>query len=83
VPNRYAPTQWTFTVHPGADETITLDDGETYSGDVTQDWASLIQEFGQAPDYLTCDQNNASNTVVSYFMNYNGADVAWRLTRAR
>ena len=83
VANRYEPTQWTFAVQPGANEIITLDDGVQYSGDVTQDWAALLNEFGAPPEYFTCDQNTSSNTLLKYVVKSNGADLAIQLTRAQ
>lgn len=83
VANRYEPKQWTFAVQPGANEIITLGDGEQYSGDVTQDWGALVDEFGKPPEYVTCDQGDGGNVNASLFMKYNGTEVAWPLTRAR
>jgi len=42
-----------------------------------------VKAVAAPPDYLTCDQNSADNPGVNYFVNLQGAEVAWRLTRAR
>ena len=46
-------------------------------------YADLVKAVAAPPDYLTCDQNSADNPGVNYFVNLQGAEVAWRLTRAR